>query len=430
MAGRSEAPHQILSYTTSKKTEETQKRKMSEEGSEDSEAEMQTDGFILSKTKKRNVKEKVPVTESSNTIYAVPVKNRWGAFTQTADADDANPSTQASEETPKKKLWIPPVIIPGTLDDYKMMCDTIKKVTGNDNFRIYANSKETKIQVFTEEDRNKLTAGLKTDDVPHHTYATRNERTKKIVLKAAPNMDVQEIRDELAQKGLLIKNCTKLKSKNPYSFSYLITTDITENLNNIKKVSNIGYCKAKWETFNKSRRYTQCFRCQQFGHGALHCNYLYRCVKCGENHPTADCKLQKEEKPKCANCKGEHPANYGRCPALEEYLSKKLESAKSRARDNKTPRQFSSNFVRPGVNYNKAVSQTEHTNDTSRKISTQKNDGNDLQQLSSIMTEISEMCNIKQMLQLLSEASVRLKSCKNNIEKMLVIAELCENLNE
>lgn len=430
MAGRSEAPLPYADDNISKKADEPTKRKIIDASSEDSETEMQTDDFTPCKNKKRNTKTKPPTEpEPRSCLYAVPVSNRWGALAQITE-EKTPQQPEVTQSNPSKKQWIPPIIIAGALGDYKMMCETIKKVLGNDNFRIYANTKETKINVFIEEDRTKLLNGLKADKVPCHSYALRSERTKKIVLKAAPNMNVQEIKEELTERGIQIKNCTKLKSKNPYSFSYLVTMDINENLNNVKKVTNVGYCKAKWETFNKSKRYTQCFRCQQFGHGALYCNYEYKCVKCGQSHPTAECTLKRDDKPKCANCKGEHPANYGRCPALEDYLNKKLESAKNKARQNSTPRVFSSKHVTPGLAYNRATqNQTEKPEDNYQPSGPQKTDTNELQQLSKVMSEISEMCNIKQMLQLLAEASTRLKSCKSNIEKMLVIAELCENLD-
>ena len=65
----------------------------------------------------------------------------------------------------------------------------------------------------------------------------------------------------------------------------------------------------------------QCHRCQGFGHSQSCCYEIPRCVKCGQNHFTAQCTRPKKgddktdkEPPKCVNC-GEvgHPANYSGC---------------------------------------------------------------------------------------------------------------------
>lgn len=130
-------------------------------------------------------------------------------------------------------------------------------------------------------------------------------------------MDTDEIKEELLHTGIKVKYCTKLKSKNNFSFSYLITTNSEENLKNIRRVEAVGYTKAKWESYKKTKQYTQCFRCQKFNHGAM--NMRPRCVKCGKEHFTYECKLVKTETSKatCANCDGDDPANYGRCPELE-----------------------------------------------------------------------------------------------------------------
>jgi hypothetical protein len=60
----------------------------------------------------------------------------------------------------------------------------------------------------------------------------------------------------------------------------------------------------------------QCFRCQRFGHSAMHCKSAPRCVVCSGPHNTKDCP--KPEMPKCCNCSGNHTANYGGCPFIKE----------------------------------------------------------------------------------------------------------------
>lgn len=54
----------------------------------------------------------------------------------------------------------------------------------------------------------------------------------------------------------------------------------------------------------------QCFNGQQFGHMQSDCSKPKVCYKCGEQHESNECTATK---PKCTNCKGEHPSNSNTC---------------------------------------------------------------------------------------------------------------------
>ena len=70
----------------------------------------------------------------------------------------------------------------------------------------------------------------------------------------------------------------------------------------------------------------QCFRCQNFGHSADQCRFSPRCVLCAGAHLLQECPVRSlstsgsstTNKTKCANCKGEHTANYGGCRYMKE----------------------------------------------------------------------------------------------------------------
>ncbi|KFM70842.1 Nucleic-acid-binding protein from mobile element jockey, partial [Stegodyphus mimosarum] len=69
---------------------------------------------------------------------------------------------------------------------------------------------------------------------------------------------------------------------------------------------------ANASTFKKNSNETP-FKCQRYGHGQLFCNNLPRCLKCGKGHLTYTCKLGKDEKPTCVNCKLDHVASAKSC---------------------------------------------------------------------------------------------------------------------
>lgn len=135
-------------------------------------------------------------------------------------------------------------------------------------------------------------------------------------------MDIEEIKDDLRNKGVGVKECVKLKGKGTNTYSYLIVTDKTTNIGEVKKIKNVDHLKVSWETFQKRRTWSQCYRCQEFGHGSTNCNKTPRCVKCTGFHLTKDCPTTRTENSTatCCNCNGNHPANYSKCEKLLEYL--------------------------------------------------------------------------------------------------------------
>ena len=54
---------------------------------------------------------------------------------------------------------------------------------------------------------------------------------------------------------------------------------------------------------------------QGFGPKAPNCTKNEKCVVCGEAHSHKNCLNKEKKKPKCANCRGPHFANYRGCPA-------------------------------------------------------------------------------------------------------------------
>ena len=72
------------------------------------------------------------------------------------------------------------------------------------------------------------------------------------------------------------------------------------------------------EEFKTIPSILQCFKRQGFGHKAPNCTKNIKCVVCGEAHSHKNCPNKEKRKPKCANCRGPHVANYKGCPAYKD----------------------------------------------------------------------------------------------------------------
>ncbi|KAG8231440.1 hypothetical protein J437_LFUL000157 [Ladona fulva] len=108
----------------------------------------------------------------------------------------------------------------------------------------------------------------------------------------------------------------------------LQTTSPAEIFESLHYICNM---KVKIETFRPPRGPLRCHRCQLFGHTIKACLMNFRCVKCGQSHPSSECQRSITAAPTCANCKGSHPANYRGCQAyksIKERLAKLKKAAK------------------------------------------------------------------------------------------------------
>lgn len=92
------------------------------------------------------------------------------------------------------------------------------------------------------------------------------------------------------------------------------------------EVGRESACATIWMDKSGAQRY---FKCQQFGHMAVHCPNTTVCGNCavtGYRHQECTNTLMK-----CANCQGQHRANYAKCPAYPNpeasYIAPKIMGA-------------------------------------------------------------------------------------------------------
>jgi hypothetical protein len=85
------------------------------------------------------------------------------------------------------------------------------------------------------------------------------------------------------------------------------------------------------EYYDRACKLKQCLRCQQYGHIGTHCKAMEACSYCAGNHDSRTCEekgRRPKPEPKCANCKGKHPAWSPHCSTRKAaYLQ--LETARS-----------------------------------------------------------------------------------------------------
>ncbi|XP_031351623.1 uncharacterized protein LOC116176921 [Photinus pyralis] len=186
-------------------------------------------------TRKRKCKK----PESPQEFPPLPTANRYNALATNADDEmvvDLAPQTRLPSPGPPNKNSItniclkpqskttqntsnkmPPICIKTeTLDEsYTSLIRKIKNNTGCQNFTLSHQNRYTKIFTQNLQDFASIKNFLEEGQVQFFTYTPREEINKNIVLKAAPNLDTNEIKDELRSAGVDALECKALKGKSP-----------------------------------------------------------------------------------------------------------------------------------------------------------------------------------------------------------------------
>lgn len=357
----------------------------------------------------------------------IPTKNYFGILEKLNDNDN---QTSSTSKAPPKPVKIPPIILNGALNDYTSFIDFLKKLLKHNNFHVAFNATAVRIHTRSKEDHNLVCEKLFKDGKAFHTFSYRDEKVKKMVMKAAPNMNVKEIQDELEQHETVeVISVVPLRGRAAINFSYLITFKSTTELGKVLEISNIQHLRIHWERYVRRTNYAQCFRCQQLGHTKSYCGNEPKCVKCAQNHETQDCPdKEKQNAPKCANCKGQHTANYSQCPQLLKYLEIK-NAARNRQQPNTTiePRIFTSRKVTPDLSYG-AITQRK-TNYTSSRVQNNEQPPTGIDDLKTLLEEIKELneiCDIQKMTEIVRKIKNEMKTASTAIEKMNILIKYAD----
>jgi hypothetical protein len=220
------------------------------------------------------------------------------------------------------------------------------------------------------------------------------------------NITEDEIKDVLKQQN--VSNCVRLtyfdkekKERQPSN-----TVKLYFNVPELPIRISLGFRMYKTKLFIP--RPIQCFNCQQFGHMQSDCSKPRVCFKCGQQHENKQCTV---DKPKCANCKGEHPSSSKTCPKKIE----KLLVMKKVLVDKCTPQQARVEIKtqlkpanKPKVKLTKVTipSDTENTN-------------NIVLFLALILGKLPKMKDPKTKIEYLTELAVKIFDVKLNVEHIL-----------
>lgn len=161
-----------------------------------------------------------------------------------------------------------------------------------------------------------------TESISHYTYQLKCERAYRTVLRGLhPSEDTANVTMELEKMGHEVRQIVKVLHRATKEALPLFYVDLEPKNNNkdIFKIKQIDHMKITFEPPHKKKEVLQCKRCQRFGHSKNQCFRPFRCVKCGDDHPTTTCAKSRDTEATCANCQEKHPASYRGCLKYKQY---------------------------------------------------------------------------------------------------------------
>lgn len=319
----------------------------------------------------RNVR---PRTESSNSQLIV-TQNRFQPLASSAyPSQSVNNDTINCSEQNTNSPKPPPLFLPGVID-IKPLIDILDSTIKNNYFLKTISHNQIKIQPNNSDAYRKIVQTLNKNSVSFHTYQLKEQRSFRVVIRNLHHsISLDDLKQEIECKGHKVKNIYNIKQKITKEPLPLFILELEQNQNN-KTIYNLEFLqntRIQVEPPMAKKEIPQCSRCQRYGHTKSYCSRQPRCVKCGQNHGTFECKKDNTSPATCVLCEGNHPANYKGCSVYKEIRDRKFPPPRPRQIPvaEQPPQQYNpqtSNNVKPST-YAEAVKQsttTENNNSSS-----------------------------------------------------------------
>jgi hypothetical protein len=212
----------------------------------------------------------------------------------------------------------------------------------------------------------------------------------------------------------------------------------------------LDHLKIHWRKYvPKTRRLTQCRRCQRFGHAATNCKMDYRCVKCLLTHKPGECaRKTREGLPSCVNCNAEgHTSSSPDCPVYKRHLEaidrkKQQQQLDIQRQKQSLQRQQPREFAATRYNWNTkthaplAASQPPPPTSQSQNVNTNREyrptlrnsitqplptSQNPLSQLQALQFEFNSDPEIQEAVELFAALVSELKSASSKVERLRIL---------
>lgn len=255
----------------------------------------------------------------------------------------------------------------------------------------------------------------------YHTYCKKQDKPFRVVLRyVRPTIDITELKHDIEKHGHTVLQITNIRQQGTKKPLPLFFVDLKTNENNkeIYKIEFLLNDKVKVEPPKPKREIVQCTRCQRYGHTKNFCTHQHRCVKCAQNHATADCpRKTRSDDVKCVLCGGNHSANYKGCPVYKQLQETKYPALRKKVLPSANQQQTATatqNNAGQTITYAQMISKNQqkpHVIKNPLQPQPQPHlQSNDLQELKNMVKELMEQMST--MLNILTAIVTKMASLK------------------
>lgn len=388
----------------------------------------------------------IPTTPASSTTFHQASISTHNTFDMLSDDDDTVVEQpiqhQEHVNTTRTVKCAPIVIVNSNVSAVQNLCNDVIK---SKKFEISIMSIGIKVKASVKDELDLLEQSLKEKGMQSFKYFTSQNKPKRIALLGLHKMDLDELKECLKDNNVhpdsieLIQLKRKKFLNEPQFMYKLLFRTHHVNLRDLKEINHINFIKVKWEYFRTNAdTISQCINCLMPGHSSVNCNMPPRCVLCAANHgsnscpkkiPRAQLRLREmapsSEAPvdysfvKCANCSGQHTANYRGCPKLKEYKQILANSRPTRSRN--SPKNNS--FQRNSADFPRLNSQRSETN--FNYITNNGPSWSD--QLNSHGQKRTQLFSRSELLAFASDLISKLGPCQTAEEQALAVVDVVSN---
>lgn len=251
------------------------------------------------------------------------MSNRFGSL---ANDEDDNEESIKTDAQPKP----PPIFIPHVENITKMVSDFTKVIPITEFYYKSLKDGQVRVVIKSVEYYRKIIKYLESAGKSYHTFQLKPERAFRVVIKDLHHStDITDIKAILLSRGhhvRYVRNIISRVTKKPLPMFY-VDLDPRPNNKEIYDIDGFEGARIKIEPAKKTDQVVQCFRCQEFGHTKSYCRKPFRCVKCGLDHSSSDCKKATTTPPKCVHCLQNHTASYRGCQFYQNLIKRRTTRA-------------------------------------------------------------------------------------------------------
>lgn len=336
-----------------------------------------------------------------------PTSSTQNQFDALKDVDgDKDAEVEIEDASPKP----PPIFIPNVTNISKMIHSISSEIPSTDfNYKSMKDS-QIRLMIKNSDSFRKIVKHFEVNNISFHTFQLKQERAYRVVIKGIHHStETTVIKDELISLGHQVRDIVNVKSrvtKQPLSMFFVDLEPHSAN-KTIFNIRHIGNAIVTIEAPKRADDLVQCYRCQQFGHTKSYCRKPFRCVKCGLDHPTANCTKDINTPPTCLHCQQTHTANYKGCSTYQQLLHQKRVSNPRNNLQSGNSQNHSKQFPYLNINSNAPVNNNQINSDDYISYS-QAVKGNAINSESRLLERLERMMD--KMFEMMSQ--ILMKLCK------------------